>query len=298
MPKEGFGPHCNEFKYEDPEFRVTDEVRHVFGETGFIIVRGLMDKVETGKIQKSLEEYGIVENYSYGVPDGTGREPKVLLWCYCGNDVLGLVPRCEKVVSTCEQLLGGDELYHYHTKIMMKDAKKGGSFHWHQDYGYWYKNGVLKPDLISMFLAVDPCVKENGGLQVLVGSHKAGRIEHNFEAGQQGADKERVEHLLKVYELFQVDLQPGDAILFHCNLLHSSGPNDSEQRRWAFNCSYNKKSNNPVKKHHHPGYHKLTKVPNNAIIECENYYEPEGKDFVDPSTDETVRAGSRPTKTE
>jgi hypothetical protein len=31
--------------------------------------------------------------------------------------------------------MGGDELYHYHTKIMMKDAKKGGSFEWHQDYG-------------------------------------------------------------------------------------------------------------------------------------------------------------------
>ncbi|XP_045208507.1 L-proline trans-4-hydroxylase-like isoform X2 [Mercenaria mercenaria] len=296
MPKEGFGPHGNEFKYEDPEFRVTDEVRRAFDDNGFIIVRGLMDSVETGKIKKSLEEYGLVEKYSYGLPDAEGREPRMMLWSYCGNDVLGLVPRCEKVVSTCEKLMGGDELYHYHTKIMMKDPKKGGSFEWHQDYGYWYKNGVLKPDLLSMFLAVDPCVKENGGLQVLVGSHKAGRIDHTFDGGQQGAEKERVEHLKKVYEHFQVNLQPGDAILFHSNLLHSSGPNDSEQRRWAFNCSYNKKSNNPVKKHHHPCYNKLTKVSNNAIKECENYCEPEGKEFVDPATDETVKAGSKPSQ--
>ncbi|XP_052790490.1 L-proline trans-4-hydroxylase-like isoform X1 [Mya arenaria] len=293
MAKTGSGLFGNEFKYEEPEFRVTNEVRRAFDDNGFIIVRGMMDEAETGKIKKSLEEYGLVDKYAYGVPDATGREPKVLLWCFEGNDILGLVPRLEKVSSTCEKLMGGDELYHYHTKIMMKDAKKGGSFEWHQDYGYWYKNGNLRPDLISMFLAVDPCIKENGGLQVLVGSHNGGRVDHTFDGGQQGADKERVEHLKKIYPHYYVNLQPGDCILFHCNLLHSSGPNDSAQRRWAFNCSYNKRSNNPVKKHHHPFYHKLDKVGNNALRECENYCEPEGKEFVDPATDETVKAGSK-----
>lgn len=37
-----------------------------------------------------------------------------------------------------------------------------------------------------------------------------------------------------------------------------------------------------------------SQVSNNAIRDCENYCEPEGKDFVDPSTDETVKAGSKP----
>ena len=27
------------------------------------------------------------------------------------------------------------EIYHYHTKLMMKDAYGGGKFLWHQDYG-------------------------------------------------------------------------------------------------------------------------------------------------------------------
>lgn len=30
-----------------------------------------MDSVETGKIKKSLEEYGLVEKYSYGVSSST-----------------------------------------------------------------------------------------------------------------------------------------------------------------------------------------------------------------------------------
>jgi len=293
MQMEGSGEFGNEFQYDGCEFRVTDEVRRAFDRTGFIIARGLMSSVEVGKIKKSLEEYGLVEKYSYGLPDAHGREPRMMLWSYAGNDILGLVPRVEKVVSTCEQLLGGDELYHYHTKIMMKEPKKGGSFEWHQDYGYWYKNGNLRPDMMSMFLAVDPCVKENGGLQVLVGSHSGGRVDHTFDGGQQGADKGIMEHLTKRYPHTYINLKPGDALLFHCNLLHCSGPNDSDQRRWAFNCSFNMKSNNPVKKHHHPCYNKLNKAANTAILECENYCEQEGKDFVDPATDETVHASSQ-----
>ena len=32
------------------------------------------------------------------------------------------------------ELLDG-EVYHYHSKLVMKDAKTGGSHLWHQDYG-------------------------------------------------------------------------------------------------------------------------------------------------------------------
>ena len=41
---------------------------------------------------------------------------------------------CERVQISPTQLLGG-EVYHYHTKLMMKEAHTGGSFIWHQDYG-------------------------------------------------------------------------------------------------------------------------------------------------------------------
>ncbi|MEJ7676121.1 MAG: phytanoyl-CoA dioxygenase family protein [Chitinophagaceae bacterium] len=29
----------------------------------------------------------------------------------------------------------------YHTKLLQKEPKIGGAWEWHQDYGYWYKNG-------------------------------------------------------------------------------------------------------------------------------------------------------------
>jgi len=31
---------------------------------------------------------------------------------------------------------------------------------------YWYKNGALRPDMMTVFIAMDQCTKVNGGLQV------------------------------------------------------------------------------------------------------------------------------------
>ncbi|CAG5117835.1 unnamed protein product, partial [Candidula unifasciata] len=124
---------------------------------------------------------------------------------------------------------------------------------------YWYKNGCLFPDMLTVFIAIDKCWKENGCLQILEGSHKCGRIEHVMVGGQTGADLERVEQLKKVLPLKYVELEPGDALFFHSNLLHNSAPNQSPHRRWAFLCAYNRASNNPVYEHHHPQYTPLTK---------------------------------------
>lgn len=35
-----------------------------------------------------------------------------------------------------QQLLGGHEVYHYHGKLVQKNPNTGGTFLWHQDYGY------------------------------------------------------------------------------------------------------------------------------------------------------------------
>ena len=52
----------------------------------------------------------------------------------------------------------------------------------------------------------------------------------------------------------------GDALFFHSNLLHTSGPNNSELRRWAFLVAYNTKANSPVEINHTPQYTPLKKV--------------------------------------
>jgi ectoine hydroxylase len=178
-----------------------------------------------------------------------------------------MVARCESIAGSAVKLLGG-EVYHYHSKMIMKDAKVGGAWAWHQDYGYWYQNGVLFPLLTSASLAIDPSTPENGCLQVLKGSHKLGRIDHVLTGDQAGADLERVNEALKRLELVHMVMDPGDVLFFHCNLLHRSDRNCSDHPRWSMICCYNAARNDPYKDSHHPRYTPLAIVPDSAVREA------------------------------
>ena len=93
-----------------------------------------MTSEELSKLRETLEIKDGIMKHSYTKNDGHGRSSRMALWYHPGQDRTGMVGRCEKVAGTMEKLLGG-EVYHYHTKLMMKEAHTGGSFVWHQDYG-------------------------------------------------------------------------------------------------------------------------------------------------------------------
>jgi ectoine hydroxylase-related dioxygenase (phytanoyl-CoA dioxygenase family) len=62
-------------------------------------------------------------------------------------------------------------------------------------------------------------------------------------------------------------LEPGSAVFFHCNLLHRSDQNKSDDPRWAFICCYNSKDNDPYKESRHPRYSPLHKWPDSMLLE-------------------------------
>jgi ectoine hydroxylase-related dioxygenase (phytanoyl-CoA dioxygenase family) len=166
------------------------------------------------------------------------------------------------------QNLLGDEVYHYHHKMMLKEPKIGGAWEWHQDYGYWYNNGCLFPDMASCLIAVDRATKANGCLQVIPGSHKMGRIEHGQTGDQTGADLQRVEMALERMNLVYCELEPGDAIFFHGNLLHRSDQNTSNDPRWSLICCYNTRHNDPyITDGRHPNYRPLEVWPDERVTE-------------------------------
>ncbi|XP_046578932.1 uncharacterized protein LOC124286592 isoform X2 [Haliotis rubra] len=216
-----------EFRYGRP-FTATDEMKRSFDEAGFVIIRGLLDKDEVGKLTKSVETNEAFSQHAFNLDDGAGRKSRMVAWDHPGSDVTGILARSARVIKTCEK--------------------------------------------------------------VLKGSHKCGRIDHCVVGGQTGADLERVSQLKTVCPLEYVEMEPGDALFFHANLLHSSTANNSDRRRWAYVMAINTKHNNPVKKHHHPQYTKLDIVDDSALKACENYYDMTGKDFMNPATSKTIKA--------
>ncbi|HEY8503077.1 MAG TPA: phytanoyl-CoA dioxygenase family protein [Gemmataceae bacterium] len=233
---------------------------------GYVMARGLFDAEEIDLLRRSAKEDRELDRHSFGRADGEGGTVRLSLWNHPGQGIYGMFARCERVVRSAEKLLGG-EVYHYHSKMIMKDPKVGGAWTWHQDYGYWYQNGCLFPLMTSVMIAVDPARRENGCLQVLRGSHHCGRIHHVLTGQQAGADMERVNELLKRLELVYCEMDPGDALFFHCNLLHRSDQNHSDRPRWSMICCYNAARNDPYKESHHPRYTPLQVVPDSAIKE-------------------------------
>ena len=246
---------------------IADDLVASYHEDGYVLIKSMLDAEETGLLSRAAREDRILDQHSFGRGDGEGGTIRLSLWNHPTDTIYGMIARSESVVGTAEKLLG-DEAYHYHSKMIMKDAKVGGAWAWHQDYGYWYQNGVLFPHLTSAYIAVDRATKENGCLQVIRGSHKLGRIEHGLTGDQAGADQERVDEILKRLELVYVEMEPGDALYFHANLLHRSDQNHSDNPRWSMICCYNAKSNDPFKESHHPRYTPLIKVPDSEIVKA------------------------------
>ncbi|HYK36294.1 phytanoyl-CoA dioxygenase family protein [Alloacidobacterium sp.] len=244
-----------------------DDLLKTYESDGFVIARGMFDIEEIELLRRAAKEDRELDQHSYGRGDGEGGTVRLSLWNHPGDTIYGMFARCETIVNTAEKILGG-EVYHYHSKMIMKDPKVGGAWAWHQDYGYWYQNGVLFPLLTSAFIAVDPATKENGCMQVLKGSHHLGRVDHVLTGEQAGADMERVHEAEKVLERVYVEMEPGDVLFFHANLLHRSDQNKSDKPRWSMICCYNAARNNPYKEHHHPRYTPLSKVPDSAIREA------------------------------
>jgi hypothetical protein len=229
-------------------------------------VKELFTKAEIELLSRSAREDHELDKHSFGRADGNGGTVRLSLWNHPGNGIYGMFARCERVVRSMEKLLYG-EVYHYHSKMIMKDPKVGGAWAWHQDYGYWYQNGVLYPNLSSLFIAVDPSRVENGCLQIIPGSHHAGRIDHVLTGDQAGANMERVDELAERLGVLPIEMAPGDGLFFHANLLHRSDQNRSDKSRWSMICCYNAASNNPYKDSHHPRYTPLQIVPDAAILE-------------------------------
>ncbi|XP_045202876.1 uncharacterized protein LOC123556321 isoform X1 [Mercenaria mercenaria] len=272
----------NNIEYDfEWEGKLTDEMKSSFTENGFFIVRNFLDSEEVTNIWKVVEKPDGILNHGYVTYEENGNKIQSTLCSYPGYDVTGMVARSEKVAGSCEQLLAC-EVYHWCSMFMNKEAYVGGEHVWHQDYGYWYNDGVLYPDMITVWMALDKCRKDNSCKQVLRSSNKMGRVDHfKVPSGQMGVDPERVKEIMKKCEHIYLEMDPGDAFFHHGNTLHRSDENKSKNGRLGFMSCFNGAHNSPVFKTGYPSYNKLEKVPNEAIKQCTNYTDFSGKGFRD-----------------
>ena len=228
-----------------------------FARDGFVIARGLVPNtmcesmIALARRDLAAEaqplEYEAQVRYP-GAPasiDAPGGRTVRRLMQACARDTLyqDWVTSPE-LAGRLHQLLGPSlELSQvHHNCIMTKNPAFSSATGWHQDIRYW---SFEKPELVSVWLALGPEHKENGCLWLVPGSH---RMEFNREQydGDLFFRADLGENSGILQAKVAAELDEGDALFFHCRLLHAAGPNRTALTKFAPVFTYHAADNRPL----------------------------------------------------
>lgn len=241
----------------DAQQREVDE----FWRRGFVILRGVFAASEMDVLKEIITRHaGMRAHAARALERSSGpTRPSfetVFVWNDTArSDAFAKATRSHRIIDRLEAIFG-DAVYVYHNKVALKYPGVVGFSH-HQDYAYWYEMGNVYPDMATAYIAIDRATRANGCLNLVEGSHRLGRLDHVQRDGvsDSGVDPDRLEQVLKRLPEVPIELESGDVVIFHCNVLHASDDNHSPDSRIGLLGCYNTRHNDPYRcAHGHPGF--------------------------------------------
>jgi phytanoyl-CoA hydroxylase len=109
-----------------------------------------------------------------------------------------------------------------------KPARIGSGVPYHQDNAYFCQT---PPDMLTVWIAIDSVTVENGSIYFIKGSHKSGMLPSKPSGVTGNSIGLAVAPDTPESEQFCATLAPGDATIHHCEVIHHSNPNHTEQSR-------------------------------------------------------------------
>ncbi len=126
-----------------------------------------------------------------------------------------------RVLDILEALFESREFAFHNYKAICKMPSNKAPFQWHRDLPYLQHTS---PNLITCMICVDDMTIENGATEVCPGSHRIAHEEvlaTDIDIPENQVPQNRV----------PVVCPAGSAVLFHVNIIHGGGPNNSETKR-------------------------------------------------------------------
>ena len=130
----------------------------------------------------------------------------------------------------------------HHNCVMTKNPAFSSATAWHQDIRYWT---FEKPELISVWLALGQEHEENGCLLLVPGSHRIDFRREQFDDAL-FLREDRQENRRILQGRLAAELDEGDALFFHCRLLHAAGKNRTGLTKFAAVFTYHGAGNPPL----------------------------------------------------
>jgi phytanoyl-CoA hydroxylase len=107
-----------------------------------------------------------------------------------------------------------------------KPARVGSAVPPHQDNAYFCQT---PPDILTVWIAIDPATAENGAVEYLRGSHTS--LRPHTPSGVRGNSFGIADSPTEEFPRFLGEIAPGDALIHHSQTIHFSAPNRSDQSR-------------------------------------------------------------------
>jgi len=173
--------------------------------------------------------------YDGATMSGEEREMRIRKYMDFCDDAPTLMAAASsaRLHAIMDQLLGTGRIL-FQEMALVKPPRIGAEKPWHQDASYFR---LTDPALIAgVWIALDPALKQNGCMELVPGSQLDGAAPHVHEN-----DFNRcriIPEKLRVRDRIAIEMQPGDALIFHSLLHHFTAPNKSDLRRRAIQFHY------------------------------------------------------------
>jgi len=152
-------------------------------------------------------------------------DPKLFQWLL-SDEVLDLV----------EPIIGPD-IALFSSHFICKPKGNGKKVPWHEDSFYW--KGRLTPmQVVTVWLAIDPSLKENGAMQVIPRTFGGNSDYDPVDPATNVFSTEIKKHLRDDSKAVTIELKPNHASLHDGRLMHGSPPNTSALRRCGYTMRY------------------------------------------------------------
>jgi phytanoyl-CoA hydroxylase len=215
-----------------------------FREQGYLAMEAVLTPDDVARCAAALdnlarrrpEGVGAQEEpyYQQGGEEPAAATPELRvrkLWKFADVDpTLGAAVAAPRMMAIVDQLVGsGARLIQ--DMALMKPPHRGAEKPWHQDNAYF--DWTPLDGVLGVWIALDPATVENGCMQIVPGSHRAGPVPHYHVR-----DCQLVDQTSRADRAEVVPLRPGGALFFSALLHHGTPPNRSAERRRALQFHY------------------------------------------------------------
>ena len=208
--------------------RLTDDQIKQYHSDGYVHPVAVLSDEEVREARAAIEAFEAKSGKLFDYPE---KSKSYLLFDWADRLV-----RHPAILDAVEDIIGPDIMV-YHTTMWIKEPKTPQYILWHQDGTYFYLDPALH---ITAWVALSEASVTSGCMHVLPGSQKLGQLDHQDDPGENNLIL-RGQAILGRFDDevgVPMSLKPGEISLHNTDLVHSSRPNEADDRRMGFGISY------------------------------------------------------------